>query len=201
MNKRSLIVALLLLPAIGNSAELEKYDIRDGSDYSEKPNRSEEVFNLNKDEDKRIGSIFFSYGTHELTPKQISQVADIAQTIIDRWSDPDLLGAKYRLKIIGFSDADGNSQYNLQLGLLRAEAVAKMLEKLRVPMQHAVVASHGKAGAYYKSPKFRRVEIWLESTASETNQLLLYGLVFFILLIVLGGGFYLIVINSGKRWV
>ncbi len=200
----SRLIQIVLITLLGCGALLAHGEKKrlvkpSGADYIEKPYSGSENLQDHELGDRKIGTIWFSVGSHTLTPRAVSKAAELANILINDWADPNLFSRNYRIKIIGFADAQGGSRFNLQLGLLRAEAVAAMLEKLRVPMTSAVVASHGKSHAYYKSPKYRRVEVWLETVDHYDNRVLIYAVVFFVIIIFLGGGFYLVVINSGRR--
>jgi len=169
----------------------------------------EKKYGYNNPKDFLAGTVYFNYSSPELSSKGLTQTSEVAKNLHRYLTEPvynrdyyreDEIDedfsyvdyySNYRIKVIGFADASGSSNYNLDLGLLRAEEVARHLEKFGIQMREAIIASYGESRASSKSSKYRRVEVWLTTKDSYNNTFLLFVFLFFGILIIVGSLFFM----------
>ena len=99
---------------------------------------------------------YFKYDSAELTENGKAVVDDIAQCV----NDGPLKGAE--LVVVGSTDPAGTDEYNMKLGMSRAEAVEKALSKNGVSKTKVTTVSLGevKASASPEAwPKDRQVRV------------------------------------------
>ena len=107
----------------------------------------------------KLGTVYFeksSFAVNQPARKELMSVARVL-SLYERYNDTQ------RIRLIGYSDQDGDSMLNLHLGLARAEEVARVLENYGVSMTRAKIGSYGEARTFKSSPDSRKVEIWLEN--------------------------------------
>ncbi|RME89137.1 MAG: OmpA family protein [Candidatus Hydrogenedentota bacterium] len=149
-----------------------------------------------------LGTVYFSYGSSRITKENRKQLRKIAENILDMMSISPLdenqtsMFHPEQLKIIGFADSAGNSEFNLQLGLKRAEAVARALEDYGIPIENAKIASYGETKSAGKALKYRRVEVWYMPKAKFPT---VYFTIIFILFILLFGGIILYFLQRPRQ--
>ena len=166
--------------------------------YIERPHRVE------MPENSFLGSVFFSYNSSKISPESLRQVSHIAR----EWQTQCSFQCAGTIKVIGYADNSGASDYNLNLGLQRANEVADTLERLGVNMQEARVASFGDSKSLSRSQQFRRAEVWLERVESPAllnftaskDKSPFYLALFAVFFLVVGGlGILLVVLLRPKR--
>lgn len=104
-------------------------------------------------------TLFFSSGTTKLTQESQKKLPIILRKIEDR--------LPCEISIIGHSDTEANSEYNLALSLKRAIHVKNQLLAIGAPRDLLEVSSHGENDPLIPTadnvaePKNRRVEIFI----------------------------------------
>ncbi len=100
--------------------------------------------------------LYFILDTTQLTPESHAALPHVLDLIRQRPA-PEVV-------IVGHTDRSGDTPYNNELGLRRAEAVRRQIEAIGVPAELITVTSHGAGNplvvpsrAY--EPRNRRVEI------------------------------------------
>lgn len=72
------------------------------------------------------------------------------------------------VSVVGHTDSLGEARYNEQVGMQRAQQLARRLQRSGVEVLHWRVASHGEADPLVKTPdetyepRNRRVEVWVQ---------------------------------------
>ena len=84
-----------------------------------------------------LSDIFFDYDQYTLHERDIKTLETNAQVLLGRYS-------KKRILIQGHCDERGTEEYNLALGIRRAQAVKDYLVDLGVPPEKLQVLSYGK---------------------------------------------------------
>lgn len=100
--------------------------------------------------------VYFVLDTTELTPASRAELPKVL-TIIRQRPAPEVA-------IVGYTDRSGETDYNYDLGLRRAEAVRRAIEAIGVPRASITVYSYGSANPLIPTrqpyePRNRRVEI------------------------------------------
>lgn len=101
--------------------------------------------------------VYFKTGGASLTPESDAFIPLVINTIRNR--------GVAALSVIGHTDTVGDQDANERLGLLRAQAIAKLLKQSGVQVLEMTVGSHGERNLLIKTPdetpepKNRRVEI------------------------------------------
>lgn len=104
-------------------------------------------------------SVFFKFDSAQLTPmakERLQQIATCATTGAAKGKD---------LLVVGRTDPSGSDQYNKQLGMTRADAVARYLRDQGVSRARVETESKGETGAIREPmawPLNRRVTIRLQ---------------------------------------
>ncbi len=88
--------------------------------------------------------LYFESGGTKLTPESEALIKDILATMKDRPA-PDI-------SVIGHTDTVGDATANEQLGLDRAQYVAKWLETAGVHAVEVAITSHGERNLLIKTP-------------------------------------------------
>ena len=104
-----------------------------------------------------IGTVYFAAGSWKLNDPAHKEAIKIARAL----SLFDQYNRGQRVLVVGFTDRKGESAVNLQLGLARAEELARVLENYGVGMSNARIASFGETRAYDDHKDYRRAEVWL----------------------------------------
>ncbi len=124
-----------------------------GYDYIERPYRDSSLKGK-----VHLGSVYFAPNSWKLDASGHKEAMQMARSLS--------LYTQYnhgrQIKVYGFADQKGESQVNLQLGLARAEELARVLEEYGAPMANAVIASWGETHAYDSSENYRKAELWIE---------------------------------------
>jgi outer membrane protein OmpA-like peptidoglycan-associated protein len=100
--------------------------------------------------------LYFVLDTPNLTPESRAELPKVLEVIKNRPAP--------EVSVIGYTDKSGEKDYNYQLGLRRAKAVAKEIEAIGVPEGQVTVDSYGSANPLIETkkqyePRNRRVEI------------------------------------------
>lgn len=101
--------------------------------------------------------LYFQEGRDTLIPESESLLPRILAAITERHST--------EITVTGHTDTTADPQFNYQLGLRRAQAVARILTAKGVAASDVFVASHGQADLLVKTPngvaeqRNRRVEV------------------------------------------
>jgi outer membrane protein OmpA-like peptidoglycan-associated protein len=101
--------------------------------------------------------IYFKTGGASLTPESDAFIPSVFATIQQR--------GIAAVSVIGHTDTVGDPAFNEQLGMLRAQSIAKLLKQKGLQTLEMTVASHGERNLLVKTPdntpepKNRRVEI------------------------------------------
>lgn len=102
--------------------------------------------------------VYFKTGGPLLTPESDAFIPSVLKTIRDR-------GGVAAVSITGHTDTVGDAESNEQLGLLRAQAIACLLQQNGLKPLELIVTSHGERNLLIKTPDNtpepmnRRVEI------------------------------------------
>lgn len=154
-----------------------------------------------------LGTVYFEYGSHHLNSSGREQIREISSRISRYF--PDMSQWKYNpavdqinyaanLQITGYADNDGNNEYNLNLGLLRAEEVAQALENTGINLENARVASYGETKSSGNASRFRRVDIWLRDGDSRDSDMPVYLILTILGAAVLIGMFFILTSRTRK---
>ncbi len=103
-------------------------------------------------EPKAVGetTVQFDFNSYELTPEAMKSLDELATSMSD---DPRAI-----IEIKGFTDGVGSKAYNYQLGEMRAESVARYLQKQhRVPLYRLNRISYGEDSPVSMSAEDQRV--------------------------------------------
>ena len=122
------------------------------SDYVERP-YSPEVKGKT-----RLGTVYFATGSYELNKDGRERVRKIAH-MLEIYHTYE---KNRRIRITGYANHEGDSEFNLHLGLARAERLARALDEYGISMENAVIASHGESKSALTEKNYRRAEVWLE---------------------------------------
>src|SRR5512134_275554 len=101
--------------------------------------------------------LYFRHDSTELTESSRKEVKEILRTIRERYP--------VDVSVVGHTDTVGDKQYNYQLSLRRAQAVAALLASAGIDPSTLDIASHGKdnplipTGDQVSEPRNRRVEV------------------------------------------
>ncbi len=101
--------------------------------------------------------LFFESGSSRLTEESRKLLADIPRTAEERISRD--------ISVVGHADSAGSEEYNYQLSLNRARAIAELLVRIGVDRAVIRISSHGEgnplvpAGDNVAEPRNRRVEV------------------------------------------
>lgn len=103
-----------------------------------------------------VSLVYFVLDTTELTAKSRAELPKILSVIKQRPAP--------EVAIVGYTDRSGETDYNYDLGLRRAEAVRAAIEKIGVPGTAITINSYGAANPLIPTrqpyePRNRRVEI------------------------------------------
>jgi outer membrane protein OmpA-like peptidoglycan-associated protein len=85
-----------------------------------------------------VGEVHFNPGSADLSPGARSKTTRAAEQI------KSMEGGKIR--VVGYTDTTGSSGYNKHLALMRADSIAKLLERLGVSRELIEVVGHGEEG-------------------------------------------------------
>ncbi|MES0491872.1 MAG: OmpA family protein [Leptospirales bacterium] len=106
----------------------------------------------------RLGIVYFANGSYEISGAEQTRVKKIAH-MLEIYHNYD---NSRRIKIVGYADNEGGSDFNLHLGLARAEQLARALDDYGIVMKNAVIASYGESKDGFSEKNYRRAEVWLE---------------------------------------
>lgn len=101
--------------------------------------------------------LYFETGTAKLTKASQADIQNVLTTLRERGPSA--------VSVIGHTDTEGKSNWNEQIGLKRATAIADLLKKEGIQVIELVVTSHGESNLLVKTPddtpepRNRRVEI------------------------------------------
>lgn len=100
--------------------------------------------------------LYFVLDTTKLTPESRAELPQVLELIKNRPAP--------EVSVVGYTDRSGEKEYNYQLGLRRAKAVATDIEAIGVPESQVRVDSFGSANPLVETnkiyePRNRRVEI------------------------------------------
>jgi outer membrane protein OmpA-like peptidoglycan-associated protein len=101
--------------------------------------------------------LYFETGTAKLTKQSQADIQNVLVTLRERGPSA--------VSVIGHTDTEGKSNWNEQIGLKRATAIAELLKKEGIQVIELVVTSHGESNLLVKTPddtaepRNRRVEI------------------------------------------
>ena len=101
--------------------------------------------------------LYFETGTANLTKESQADIQKVLSTLRERGPSA--------VSVIGHTDTEGGTQWNQQIGLKRAKAIAELLKKEGIQVIELVVTSHGEGNLLVKTPddtaepRNRRVEI------------------------------------------
>lgn len=127
---------------------------------------------LGREVQTKIGSVYFEKNSWEVSAQGHKDLMATVRvlSLYEKYNDDQ------RIRIVGFSDQDGDHSLNLNLGLARAEEVARLLETFGIAMTRAKIASYGESRTYVNDQNSRKVEIWLENDpwAFIKNQVFIY---------------------------
>jgi outer membrane protein OmpA-like peptidoglycan-associated protein len=102
-------------------------------------------------------SLYFKSGGAELTPESEEAVRELLRTVRERGPSA--------VSVIGHTDTVSGERWNEKLGLMRAQAIARMLKDAGLQAIELVVTSHGERNLLVPTPddtpepKNRRVEV------------------------------------------
>ncbi|MDH4263479.1 MAG: OmpA family protein [Spirochaetia bacterium] len=120
----------------------------------------------------KIGTVLFDKSSYHVSQREQKNIMALARvlSLYERYND------NQRIRIIGYSDQDGDVLLNLNLGLARAEEVGRLLEVYGISMTRAKIASYGESRTYTNDATSRKVEVWLENDpwAFLKSQLFIY---------------------------
>ncbi len=105
------------------------------------------------------GEVYFAYDS--------AQVDSAAEAKLQRVADC-LKKEGAAISVVGYADPRGSDTYNTELGMSRAESVARVLEQRGVPSDHVSTMSEGETGDVENPagwPIARRVEIRTKNRA------------------------------------
>lgn len=101
-----------------------------------------------------IGSVFFNYDTYEIDPTFESTILN-AKKVLD-------LNQNLKLKLIGYTDANGSADYNQELALKRANEVCEYVKGIiSMPKDRFIVTSNGESKDTFDDAINRRVDIYI----------------------------------------
>jgi outer membrane protein OmpA-like peptidoglycan-associated protein len=104
------------------------------------PNRGQQVAALSDveppSEPLMIGEVHFNPGSADLSPGAQSRTVQAAESFMS------MEGGKIR--VVGYTDTTGSSEYNKHLALMRADSIAKLLESLGVTRERIEVIGRGE---------------------------------------------------------
>ena len=83
-----------------------------------------------------IGEVHFNPGSADLSPGAQSRTVQAAESFMS------MEGGKIR--VVGYTDTTGSSEYNKHLALMRADSIAKLLESLGVTRERIEVIGRGE---------------------------------------------------------
>lgn len=101
--------------------------------------------------------VYFKTGGASLTPESDAFIPSVFATIRER--------GVAAVSVIGHTDTVGDPAYNEQLGMMRAQSIARMLKQKGLQTLELTVTSHGERNLLVKTPdntpepKNRRVEV------------------------------------------
>jgi len=139
---------------------------------------------LGREVQTKIGTIYFEKSSWEVSAQGRKDLMASVRVL----SLYERYNAEQRIRIVGFSDQDGDHSLNLNLGLARAEEVGRILETFGIAMTHARIASYGESRTYVSDQGSRKVEIWLENDpwAFIKNQVFIYIVLSIIISFLIG---------------
>jgi outer membrane protein OmpA-like peptidoglycan-associated protein len=109
---------------------------------------------------------FFAFDSTVVTSRAHDLLADVAECI----TDGPLRGRE--LELVGYTDPRGTDEYNKELGLMRAESVAKCLRDHGVEATQLEINSMGEAVASTETsewPSDRRVDVRVKPDVSASR--------------------------------
>jgi peptidoglycan-associated lipoprotein len=109
---------------------------------------------------------FFAFDSTVVTSRAHDLLADVAECI----TDGPLRGKE--LELVGYTDPRGTDEYNKELGLMRAESVAKCLRDHGVQPTQIEINSMGEGVASVDTaewPSDRRVDIRVKPDVSASR--------------------------------
>jgi len=131
----------------------------------------------------RLGVVYFPTGSYQITKSEHERVRKIAH-MLEIYHNYD---NSRRIKIVGYSDNEGGSDFNLHLGLARAEQLARALDDYGIVMKNAVIASYGESKVAFNEKNYRKAEVWLEPDSwgtygSRTGLYMFFGIAIAVLI-------------------
>lgn len=200
MKKKARVLAIVFVTLTGLAFSIAAQNLSSYSGhYVEKPYHPLKS-KYHEKGDIYIGKVMFKFGSDEITINTRKALRRVANSILlhhDGYHEAYIDSNRY-VKIIGFTDTSGESQYNINLGLNRARAVAATLESMGVSMQNAVIASYGESTAAGIHANYRQAEIWL-SAPQTTGNMYLYAIIILFFVLLMFGFFFFIISNRNKQ--
>lgn len=143
-------VPLMSLAACGSTTKAQRYDdiiSMRANDYDIEP-REEVISACGLDRSRS----YFSYASSDLTTEDQALLGDVGRCL----TNGRLAG--HSILITGYTDREGGKDYNLELGMSRARAVALNLNERGVPVHRIYLRSRGEDRATGESSGARALE-------------------------------------------
>lgn len=167
LKKRDLLFFTIMIAFFSvHSEDLRFMELSYPSKYIEKEIHLNPKHPANNKKNRHlIGKIYFHFDSKKLKLESYSRL----QSIVNVLNTHLMKNKSNQIFIIGYADKIGKSEYNLKLGLERAEHLAHLLSKKGLLTNKIRIASYGENTPNNEKEKARMAEIFVISTENLIN--------------------------------